>query len=589
MSYFLLITLPFLAFILINSHFTSKDLEEKAKFSSEQIFTQGLSSVEFRIAILKTYMNVLSVNDKIQDIVKKDITAYKENIGLWYYDINDIRKQFVNANPSTDITNVRLYVNSAVTEIDETIDMLKMSRILKTDWYKKLTSENNTFVWFRDQEKVIQPGSGELKLQKYISTVRVLQSNENLKEILGLIKIDIREKVFKDILERVAILKNSSAYLVNSKNEIIATSAKTEPSRFFFAPQIVNKHTKYELGNKNGVWENLKLDKESYLVGIHGVAGTDWNMIITIPHKEILASQSKVMKQMLLIILFIAPLTLPLAFFGAASGTKRIRHLISHMKSVQKGVFNISILSSSRDEIGELTRNFNTMITKISILLDEKYSLGQELKSIELKALQAQINPHFLYNTLDLIYWKALRIKEDSIYELVQSLSKFYKLSLSGGNDIVTLENEVEHIQAYVQIQNARFKNGIALIIDIPKELYQYKLPKITLQPIIENSITHGILEKEDEKGTIRITGHTNNNNIVLEITDDGVGIPKEKLLTILDSSPGDAFHGYGINNINKRIKLLYGEDYSLTYFSEQGCGTTVRIVLPIEQNGISE
>lgn len=580
-TYLFLIAIPFTAFILINYHITSKDLENQALYSSRQVFEQGRSYMEYRIDTVRTYMSVIATNDKIQEVIRKDPSVYNENYGLWGFDLSQIRKQFLNARPSSDISQIRLYLNNSITSVDETDDFMKLTRISDMDWYKRLINRKNTFEWFNGEEVT----GIDKHLTKFISSVRTIPNIDSLQEILGIVRIDIPENSFITMLDHVAFFKSSPVFLINNDKEIICTSSTTtKKTDTAFASEIIGK---YSIDNlKEGIWSKFKLNNENFLVGIQNVAGTDWNLVITVPYKVILSWESKTMQQMLLVIMILIPLTLPLAFIAATSGTKRIRKLISHMRTIQKGDFNVSVLPGSKDEIGELTRNFNSMITKIAMLLDEKYKMGQEIKSIELKALQAQINPHFLYNTLDLIYWKALRVKENSISDLVLSLTKFYRLSLSKGNDIVTLENEIEHIKAYVQIQNARYKNGITLIINIPESLYQYKIPKITLQPMIENSIIHGILEKKEEKGTIIITGYTDINQIILEVADSGVGIPEEKMVSILDMECSDSSHGYGISNINKRIKLLYGEEYGLSYESKQGFGTTVRIILP--ENGIT-
>lgn len=573
-SYLCLILIPFLIFAIINTHITSKDLETKAIHSSRQVFEQGRSYLEYKIDMEKTYMNVLSMNDKIQEIIKKDSAAYNDNAGIWGFDLAQIRKQFFNAKPDISIAQTRIYLNGSLTNIDETEDVQKLSRVLKTNWYNQLVTTTNSFVWFYDEEK-----GEDNEPSKYISSVRRIPDNENFKEIIGVVRVDIPESVFKSILDHVTFFNSASVFLVNNYNEILCTSSSANTTATSFIYEIIKGYSKDNLSS--GVWDNFTINNANYLVGMQNVAGTNWNMVVAIPYKEILSSQSKTLKQMLIIILVIAPLSFPLAYFGAASGTRRIRKLIANIRIIQKGDFNVSVLQGGKDEIGELTSNFNIMITKIAMLLDEKYELGREIKSMELKALQAQINPHFLYNTLDLIYWKAMRIKENSIYELVKSLSKFYKLSLSKGKDIVLLENEIEHVKAYVQIQNARFKNGITLIVDIPESLYQKKIPKITLQPIVENSIIHGILETKDEKGIIKISGYCSEGKFILEIEDDGVGISKEKLANILVENSSDTFHGYGINNINKRIKLLYGDDYGLEYTSKAGLGTTVRIIFP--------
>lgn len=198
-------------------------------------------------------------------------------------------------------------------------------------------------------------------------------------------------------------------------------------------------------------------------------------------------------------------------------------------------------------------------------------------------SLQAQINPHFLYNTMDMINWMALQGRTDEISHAVQSLSRFYKLTLSRKKGISTIARELEHVAIYVQLQNMRYHDSIELITDIPDELSEYQIPKLTLQPVVENSILHGILEKESKSGTIVITGWMENEDVVLLISDDGVGISPEILSTIL-SGKGKSQSGgtnIAIYNTHRRLQILYGNDYGLTYSSNPGEGTEVEIRFP--------
>ncbi|WNQ12900.1 sensor histidine kinase [Paenibacillus aurantius] len=575
-QYLLLLAVPFTLFIAVNYRITSKDMEEQARYSSRQAFEQSRSFMEYKLYIVKTYLNVLSTNGKMQEILHRTPDYYYNNLGLWSFDIDDIRKQFYLTRPSNDIMKTSLYTQKAITYNNETGDVLRTDKIIHTSWYQNLMKSSYTFEMFPNQI----PGAGkEEESTRTITVVRSVSDVDSLQEIIGILRVDIPEMTFSTILDRVAFTKQSSVFLINESGEIMSQSSKADPSRISFSSDVLKANTADEL--KKGIWGRRTIGSTDYLVGVQSVNESDWYLISLIPYQEILGSQYKVMKQMLLIALLIALFLLPLAFFAASSGTRRIRSLISQMKSVKQGNFNVWILHESKDEIGELSRNFKSMISKVGELLEEKYALGQEVKSMELKALQAQINPHFLYNTLDLIYWKAMRIHEHGIYELVQSLSRFYKLSLSKGEDIVTLRNEIEHIKAYIDIQNARFKNGIRLELDIPEVLYDRKMPKITLQPLIENSIIHGILETESETGTIAIKGFLEDGKFMLEVRDDGVGLSDEKVNAILKQSTNDPFHGYGANNINKRIKLLYGYDYGLSYRKNDGPGVTAIISLP--------
>ena len=224
---------------------------------------------------------------------------------------------------------------------------------------------------------------------------------------------------------------------------------------------------------------------------------------------------------------------------------------------------------------------FNKMASRISELIEEKYKMGQEVKSAELKALQAQINPHFLYNSLDLINCIAIKHNVPSIVTMVNSLARFYKISLSRGVDVIPIKDEISHITLYVQIQNMRFDNKIQLNLQIDEAVYSYKILKILLQPIIENSIVHGILEKKEKCGIITVTGKLENNTVIFTIEDNGIGMTEEKIRSILSENSTGYSGNYGVKNINDRIKLYYGNDYGLKYTSEPGKGTTVEVRIP--------
>jgi two-component system sensor histidine kinase YesM len=214
-------------------------------------------------------------------------------------------------------------------------------------------------------------------------------------------------------------------------------------------------------------------------------------------------------------------------------------------------------------------------------LIKEQYKSGQELKNSELKSLQAQINPHFLYNTLDMINWYAWNNSGQEIIAIVEDLAKFYKLSLSKGKDIISINDELAHISCYFQIQNMRF-NNLSLVVQVPQEVRRYSILKITLQPIIENAILHGILCKESKSGCITITGTLQDNIIELIVSDDGIGMDEEKLERLQRGEVGaSSENGYGLVNINKRIHLHYGEEFGLEFSSTFGGGTCVKVRIP--------
>src|SRR5208337_1776534 len=271
-----------------------------------------------------------------------------------------------------------------------------------------------------------------------------------------------------------------------------------------------------------------------YLVGTEAIEGTDWVLMLVLPNRDIVRLSARPAQKMLFVFAFMTPLTLFLAFFVSRSATKRIKGLISRMDRVVQGDFSITLDPGNRDEIGQLTERFNFMIAEVEQLIEEKYRLGKEVKNLELKALQAQINPHFLYNTLDLINWMSVRHNAGEIRTLVTALSRFYKLSLGRGEDTVLLRDELEHARTYVEIQNMRYENSIELAIDAPPDILECRVLKLVLQPLVENAIFHGIMMKKEERGIIRTTGERTDGGLLLSVVDDGVGMSEEKARRIL-------------------------------------------------------
>ena len=257
----------------------------------------------------------------------------------------------------------------------------------------------------------------------------------------------------------------------------------------------------------------------------------------------------------------------------ARSVCASILQLSTTVAKVREGKLETLDEKEGQDEVGQLIGNYNYMIRRIRMPLEEQYRLGPEKKGAELMALQSQINPHFLYNTLDMINWMASRNEMDNIRETVLSLARYYKLILNKGQDIITIGLEIELCEAYIAIQQKRFRGKILFEIDVDDQIRRFLIPKITLQPLIENAIVHGIMEKSSGRGTILISGWEEDDEIFLSVTDDGVG-----MATGQENERKHKGSKYGISNIETRLTLFYNMDKCITYESTQGVGTCVSI-----------
>ena len=263
--------------------------------------------------------------------------------------------------------------------------------------------------------------------------------------------------------------------------------------------------------------------------------------------------------------------------FNAVFVTGRIKKLQYIMDTVEQGDFHVEISNNNDDEIGLLMDSFSKMIAKLNYLINEVYKSKIKEKEYEMTALQAQINPHFLYNTLSMINWKAIEAGQADISKITLSLSAFYRTSLNKGRDEIELNGEMQNIRSYLDIQLMLHDDGFDVEMDVDEGALKYTIPNLILQPLVENAIEHGIDIMTDGRGKIIVKCKEKGEFIELSVIDNGVGMTKEQADAILTSDS----KGYGVRNVNERIKLFYGAQYSLNVISEIGVGTEVLVRIP--------
>ena len=390
---------------------------------------------------------------------------------------------------------------------------------------------------------------------------------------------DYLTSVLKDNLN----LSGSVSYIINDRDAIVASSDESGAGVYLLNYQAIED----SFMSSNNFIERTILDQKIY-AGFYNIKQPGWFMVTVLPSGPILRQSNIIMLQYVLLYLGVLVLAYVVAHFVSRSITNRISSVIHQMSKVRSGTPSPMESPVYHDEVGDLIDTYNYMTRKIDQLMDEQMKAAEELRIAEFNSLQAQINPHFLYNTMDMINWLALQGRDSEISTAVQRLSRFYKLTLSRKSSISTIGEEEEHVSIYVQLQNMRFHDRITFVSDIPDELTEYRIPKLTLQPVVENSILHGILEKESKAGTIVLTGWLEDGDVVLLISDDGVGIPADKLPSIVSGEGSSSSGGTNIAvyNTHRRLQILYGDAYGLSYSSEEGKGTEVQIRIPAQKDG---
>ena len=272
-----------------------------------------------------------------------------------------------------------------------------------------------------------------------------------------------------------------------------------------------------------------------------------------------------------------------LSYYISASITQPIRQLEKVTDQIARGDLTVRSDVYSGAEVSKLSDSFNTMIDKVNELLEQVTVEQERLQKARMELLQAQINPHFLYNTLDAIVWLAEAGEQKRVVNMVGSLSDFFRTSLSRGKDIISIKEEITHVRSYLEIQQVRYQDILKYEIDVSEEFYEYVIPKITIQPLVENALYHGIKNKRG-LGMIRIEGKKEEECFVLAIEDNGIGITEERLVQVREGIENKVLTGkdmYGLYNVNERIRLNFGEKYGIFIESKYGEGTVVKVVLP--------
>lgn len=524
----------------------------------------------------------------------RNITGQNFFQELFYMPVSDSAEQLATSNHATDFKNAvqRLTTDSIVTDVQIYVDfpddlktldtypnteniLAPLSQAKGTYWYGIFQGNRNTQEMFCPSFYLGPREKKNYGDMAYICPLSLYYHSTAYKAYLAVYYSDDK---LTSILSDNLSLEGSVSYIVNERDAIVATSDLSLSGIY----QLDYDTIKASFMSSNNFIERNILDTKVY-AGFYSISNTDWFMVTVLPSPPLIHESNRLMIQIVLIYAVFLVLALVFANVLAHSITGRLSSVIRQMQTVRHGPPTPMESPQAHDEIGNLIDTYNYMTRKMEELMEKQAKAAEDLRIAEFNSLQAQINPHFLYNTMDMINWMALQGQTDEISHAVQSLSRFYKLTLSRKKGISTIARELEHVTIYVQLQNMRYHDSIELITDIPDELSEYQIPKLTLQPVVENSILHGILEKESKSGTIVITGWMENEDIVLLISDDGVGISPEILSTILSGNGKSQSGGTNIAvyNTHRRLQILYGKNYGLTYSSKPGEGTEVEIRFP--------
>lgn len=511
---------------------------------------EGIESMMERAEVLVRQLSVGNMLD-MQQVRQKDSVA--EEISQ-FDELTEYTDSLEYAMGNVDIC---YYISDDFSIVhEEGIHYRPISSIQEYAWYKKVADNNGRAVWF------VAERDAKLSIARWIADSRNYLSN------IGMLVISLDTDSISRVL--VEIAEGQVIYLEDGEGNII-TSNQVNPEHCIRLPEesrnrVMGEYVECAIEGRKYLVRRAQIDSKGiYLVSIvsNGYLNNNIREFVVwtiMSYGFVLAFVA------VYISLASKKLTVPLMMLTQAI-----------TDATESGNLKEITIDSAGSEIQLLIKAYNTLSRRIESLLKEQYLLGEEKMKAELKALQSQINPHFLYNTLDMVNWMAERNEQENVQQVIQKISMFYRLVLSKGKDIITLEEEILLCETYVSIQQMRFRGRINFVEDVSKDILHYLIPKITLQPLIENAIVHGINASVEGRGMISLHGWMEEGRIILAVTDDGAGMGGKEPLD------GDSEKGshYGMKNIQTRLSVFYKEKIEFGIESTAGIGTCVSINIP--------
>lgn len=499
------------------------------------------------------YSNILSVNDL------KNEEEISKNLHLFY----DINKDIID--------DIKIYSKDFKTIFSVKDDIYKNNN---KDYFKIDTAYLGKGIYFSKPYL-----KNKIEKEEYIWVLSMLRKFSEKDTDSIILSIDFKYTSFKSLFENLSFSKGSYIYVVDKDNEIL----------YHKDMQLI----------KNGLVKENNLELKNYLEGfnsenflgikrsiiIKNIEATEWKIVGVREERGLLLKSLKIKLFIIFILFYIIFVLVVINAYISAIITKPIKKLEKSLTELENNNLEADIYIGGSYEIMHLGTSIKNMSLSIKKLMQDIVREHEEKRKIEFDTLQAQINPHFLYNTLDIIVWMIENENKQGAVKVVTALARFFRISLSKGQNIISVKNEIEHVKNYLMIQQMRFKNKFRYEIDLPEELYAYQSLKLILQPIVENAIYHG-MEFMDGDGLINIEVKKEDDKLLFIISDNGFGIREENIKNILEAKIdiSKRSSGIGIRNVNERIKIYFGKEYGINIESILDVGTKVYIYLPLKK-----
>jgi len=540
-------------------HLFSDSAERNAVTSTQQIIDQVSLNLNSYVAEMM----------ELSDIIRSSLTS--DNFDK--DELSDILN--VTAKIRKDIVTMVVYSQKGDVIISNPIGVYnKNFEVTTQDWFIELLNNPANYIFLSPHVQRFFENSHPW----VVSLCRGVTYYENEEPIVLVTMVDMNFSTIEQMCNNVSLGKRGYIYIIDEYGNMVY-----HPQQQMIYAGLKTENAIDALTREPGSYFDDHTG-EKRIMTVKDVGHSGWKIVGISYVDELVANRKYFNGFILLITLFAIAFEILASFFISAKISRPIKLLETQMKRLETGDFDISVEVKGEGEVKQLSKAFNIMVARIKMLMEQIITEQEEKRKSELKALQAQINPHFLYNTLDSITWMNENENYEGVSVMVAALARLFRISLSRGNEIISIGDELEHVKSYLTIQKVRYGDKFDYSIDADSTLLSRKTLKLILQPIIENAIHHGV-SPLNEKGIIKISVSSESDKILFQVSDNGYGITPEILSELLvqesTSYHGSGSSGVGLKNVNERIKLCYGEEYGLEILSEVDVGTTVNIRIP--------
>ena len=569
-----LVLLSIWIYFTISLNVTRDSVLNNSTMYTRQLIEQLNQSIDSYINYMEDISRMILANRDVANYLEIEYDNYEEK-QLLYTSITDQFHTLLNMRD--DICNIavcseggRVVLNDGFDEVNPYAD------IVDAEWYKRAILAKGEVVVSSSHVQNIVKGE-----YRWVVTVsRAIKNSSG--DVIGALMVDLNYNTINNLCEKINLGNSGYIYILDEFGNVVY-----HPKQDLIYNGIREETIVPVIENEDGFLTQREEGGEKIYV-ISTSDKTGWKAVGVANATELISNRYKMVKIYVLSAAGLCIVAACLSYIIACGITRPIKLLKNAMKRVENGQFDqLEIPINDRTEVGRLGRAYNLMVVKIQNLMEKQIEDEKSKRKSELRALQAQIKPHFLYNTLDSIIWMAEGNKNEEVVIMTSALSKLFRQSISNEAEKVRIRLEIEYIRNYLTIQKMRYKDQLNYLIDVDLSIGDCYIPKLILQPLVENAIYHGIKYKQG-LGMIRISGQAFEEKIILKIQDDGIGMSEEELSQIFDehlmSDRERKGNGFGVKNVRNRLSLYYGSEYGLIYESEKEVGTVVKVIIPIDK-----